>query len=254
MTDRYAQIGFSQRVRLEWMAHAARLVDAGNTPAEVEQGLQEALSDKLSVGGTAERGNREKAITILLRVWVRPPAVIEPLRDEGLRLLQDLPKPHQMLVHWGMAMAVYPFWGAVAETTGRMLRLQGTAAAAQVQRRVKEAYGERDTVARAARRVLRSFHDWGVLEETGTKGVYEPHAPASVSDPMAIAWLMEAVLRARPDTRAPPRVIAESPALFPFQLQWSGGPAIGGNPRLDVARHGLDEEIVMLKTTTSRQA
>ena len=48
-----------------------------------------------------------------------------------------------MLVHWCMCMAVYPFFSKVAEATGRLLRLQGTVAAAQVQLRVREQLGER---------------------------------------------------------------------------------------------------------------
>ena len=248
MMDRYTQIGFSQRVRLEWFEHAARLVSAGNAPAEIEAALQDVLSDKLSVGGTAERGNREKAISILLKIWVRPPRDIEPLRDDGLKLLQDLPKAQHVAVHWGLSMAVYPFWGAVAETTGRLLRLQGTAAASQVQRRVKESYGERETVARAARRVLRSFHDWGVLEETGAKGVYVGATPIPLSEPIAIAWIMEAFLRSKPRGRVRPKAIIGSPALFPLELQLSGGAVCGYNPRLDVIRQGLDEEIVMVKS------
>ena len=77
-----------------------------------------------------------------------------------------------MLVHWCMCMAVYPFFGTVAEATGRLLHLQGTAAAAQVQRRVREQLGERETVSRAARRILRALVDWGVLVETVNKGIY----------------------------------------------------------------------------------
>lgn len=249
MTDRYSQIGFSQRIRLDWLEHAARLAAAGNAPEEIEQALQDVLSNKLSVGGTAERGNREKAISILLKIWVRPPRDIEPLRDDGLKLLQDLPKAQHIAVHWGLSMAVYPFWGAVAETTGRLLRLQGTAAASQVQRRVKEFYGERETVARAARRVLRSFHDWGVLDETGRKGVYEEAAPIPISEPGTIAWIMEAFLRSKPEGRAPPKAIVDSPALFPFRFELSGGAAAPHNGRLDVAQHGLDEEIVTLKAS-----
>jgi hypothetical protein len=249
MMDRYTQIGFSQRVRLEWFEHAARLVSAGNAPAEIEAALQDVLSDKLSVGGTAERGNREKVITILLKVWIRPPVDVEPLRDDGLRLLQSLPKSQQSAVHWGLAMAVYPFWAAVAENTGRLLRLQGTAAASQVQRRVKEIYGERETVARAARRVLRSFHDWGVLEEAGTKGIYEGGRPIYVSAPGAVGWMMEAFLRSKPERRALPKTILESPALFPFRFESASGAAIVRNARLDVARQGLDEEIVTLKAS-----
>ena len=35
-------------------------------------------------------------------------------------------------------MAVYPFFGTVATVVGRLLRLQGTAGASQVQRRIRE--------------------------------------------------------------------------------------------------------------------
>ena len=66
-----------------------------------------------------------------------------------------------MLVHWCMCMAAYPFFGTVADATGRLLRLQGTAAAAQIQRRLRERLGERETVARAARRVPAGVHRLG---------------------------------------------------------------------------------------------
>jgi hypothetical protein len=112
---------------------------------------------------------------------------------------------------------------------------------------VKESYGERETVARAARRVLRSFHDWGVLDETGNKGVYEAATPIAISVPRTIAWMMEAFLRSKPEGRAPPKAIVDSPALFPFRFELSGGATALHNGRLDVTRHGLDEEIVMLR-------
>ena len=166
------QIGFSQRVRLEWVEEAANLVLAGNDQTTINAGLQNLLKDKVSVGGEAERGNREKIISILLKMWVTVPRRLEALRDDGLQILRRLPRRDRIAVHWGMAQAAYPFWGAVASQTGRLLRLQGTTAATHVQRRVREQYGERETVSRAARRVLRSFIDWGVLSETGEKGVY----------------------------------------------------------------------------------
>ncbi len=45
-------------------------------------------------------------------------------------------------------------------------------AAGQVQRRVREQYGERETVSHRVRCVLRSFVDWEVLKETSKKGIY----------------------------------------------------------------------------------
>src|SRR5262249_55347830 len=166
------QIGFSQRVQLDWLEQTAALVLAGQTRDQIETALQECLRDKLSLGGTAQRGNREKAITILLKIWASVPKCLQSLRDDGLDYLRHLPHDDHLALHWGMIMAVYPFFGVVAESVGRLMRLQGTCAAAQIQRRIREQLGERETVARAARRILRCFVDWGVLQETREKGVY----------------------------------------------------------------------------------
>ena len=119
------QIGFSQRIQLEWLEYTANLVLAGNKTDEVVAALRERLKDKLSVGNEPERGNRDKAITILTKVWVTVPGDLRTLRDEGLDILRHSDASDRMLVHWCMCMAVYPFFGVVADATGRLLRLQG---------------------------------------------------------------------------------------------------------------------------------
>ncbi len=248
MTGRTDQIGFSQRVRLEWFEQTANLVLAGNDKAVVNTALQELLKDKVSIGGQAERGNREKIITILLKTWLTVPSELQALRDEGLDLLKSVPQSDHVAIHWGMVTAAYPFWSGVATQTGRLLRLQGSAAAAHVQRRVREQYGERETVSRAARRVLRSFLDWGVLQETGSKGIYTSGPTLPVEDPRLIAWLTEAALHARANRSAPLRDLLDSPSFFPFRIKPIQADSLGAaSPRLDIFRHGLDEDLVMLR-------
>ena len=90
-----------------------------------------------------------------------------------------------------MTIAVYPFVGVIAEAVGRLLRLQGTCAAAHVQGRVREQPGERETGARAARRVLRCFIDWGVLRETKGQAVYQAASAQWVKDKSVAVWLIE---------------------------------------------------------------
>ncbi len=249
MNGRLTQIGFSQRIRLEWLESAANLVLAGNDETSTSYALRELLQDKLSVGRNANRGNREKAITILMKIWARPPHELRPLWRDGLELLSFLPREDRIAVHWGMAMAVYPFWGAVAAHVGRLLRLQGTAAASQVQRRVREQYGERDTVSRAARRVLRSFVDWKVLKETSKKGLYTAGLSLAITRVEVIAWLAEACLRARPNGSVALRTVLDSTSLFPFRLNpLSAEHLVAVSRRLDVLRHGVDEELIMLRT------
>ncbi len=248
MNSRLNQIGFSQRVRLEWLEVTANLVLAGNDKSAINDALQELLKDKVSIGGQAERGNREKIITILMRVWLNVPHELEALRVDGLELLKRVPRADRLAVHWGMVMAVYPFWASVASHVGRFLKLQGSATAVHIQRRLREQYGERETVARATRRVLRSFIDWGVLSETGTKGVYSQGLYISVADPAIASWLIEASLHTRTNGCAPLKDLVESTGLFPFHIKHLAAESLlAASPRLDLLRHGLDDELVMLR-------
>jgi len=253
MTHRRNQIGFTQRVRLEWLEKTANLVLAGNDKAAVNEALHELLKDKVSVGGFSKGSNRNKVISILRKVWVTTPEEIIPLRNDGLAFLSSRSaslNSHHMSVaiHWGMVMAVYPFWSDVATQTGRLLRLQGSAAAAQIQRRVREQYGERESVSRAARRVLRSYLDWGVLQETGIKGIYSAGVTLAVDETCLIAWLVEASLHARAGGSAPLKELIDSPSLFPFRIKPVHAESlVAVSSRLDFLHHGLDDDLVVLR-------
>ena len=248
MSERLDQVGFSQRIRLEWLELTANMVLAGHGKDQINDGLRQMLESTVSVGGNSIRGTREKAITILLKTWVSVPSELRILRDEGLEILQGLASQDRIAVHWGMSLASYPFWGTVASYTGRLLRLQESAAAAHVQRRVKEQYGERETASRATRRILRSFIDWGVLNETYNKGVYVQGKRYAVKDPKLITWLAEASLQARSNQAADVKDLLDNPSIFPFTLaHLSAEQMISLSPRLDVLRHGLDDNLVMLR-------
>lgn len=248
MKSRKAQIGFSQRVRLEWFEKTASLVLAGNDKDSIYQALQKMLKDRVSVGGNSSRGNREKVITILIKTWFNVPNGLESFRDEGLQLLKVAPREERLPIHWGMILAVYPFWGDVAAATGRLIKLQGMVAAVHVQRRVREQYGERETAARAARRVLRSFIDWGVLNETGTKGSYAQGLSYSIQNPSLISWMLEAVLRASANRSASLSELSGSPGLFPFHLEYiSPEKMVSLSSCLDLVRHGMEDRLLILR-------
>lgn len=245
-------VGMSQRVQLPWLEYAAELVRAGHDRREIQRALLDLLRDKLSVGGTAERGTREKAVSILMKVWVTVPKDLQGLRDDGLCFHASVPPSERLAVHWGMTIAAYPFWGIVAEATGRLLRLQGEVGAAEVQRRVRERLGERETVARAARRALRAFLDWGVLKESGRKGTYLPLPPIRVRDPALSSWLLESLLRASGQESLAVDALRTHPALFPLAIEVPESRlARQATPRMEVARQGLDRLVAHLAACPS---
>lgn len=256
MTQRVDHIGFSQRIRLDWLELTANLVLAGNDESVVYSSLQEFLKDKLSVGSNARRGNRAKTISILMRIWVRPPRILRPLHRDGLNLLSRLPAEEHLAAHWGMTMAAYPFWGAVATQVGRLLRLQGAVRHAQVRRRIMEQYGQRPTVKDAVRRVLRSMIDWGVLDErrdSHSRGAYVHGRSLSITDVRLIAWLVEAFLHAQPNGSGSLELILNAPVFFPFRIDpISAAQLASGSERLEVLRHSLDQDLILLRPTTGK--
>jgi hypothetical protein len=242
-----AQVGFSQRLRLEWLDAAAFMFRDGKSPQEIDAALLDLLSDRVSVGTTAVRGTIHKAVTILLKIWVTIPPDLTPLRDDAIAFLDTLPAGDRLTLHWGLSMAAYPFFAAVAAHVGRLLRLQGSTAYPQILRRVCEQYGQRDTVTRAARRIIRTLVDWGALADSEEPGIYVAAPLRKVHDAALVAWLTEATLRASGSRSAGLAVLYSHPALFPFEVKAAPQAALARSPRLEVFRQSLDEEVVALR-------
>lgn len=246
--NRATQIGIDRLVRLAWLERTSSLVLAGNTLLDIKSILQNDLCNAFRSGKTEKRGSLDKTITILMKVWLTTPQECVALRVAGLELLKRMPKQDRMAVHWGMVMAVYPFWASVASQVGRLLKLQESAVASQVQRRMREQYGERETVSRRTRYILRSFVDWGVLQEAGAKGAYSAAPSLTVNDARLIAWLVEALLQSRVNGTLPLRELSDTPSLFPFRFKRIHAESlVASSSRLEILRHGLDDELITLQ-------
>ena len=246
----WPQVGFSsQRIRYKWLERTAQMCLAGMSPPEIIDALHALLATTLASSGSSGRGSRERATTILKRIWVSPRRELRPLRDAGLQLLsQSTAGRHNVAVHWGMIMAAYPFWSSVASETGRLLRLQGTVTAQQIRRRLVERYGDRELIGRATRNVVRSFVDWQVLAQSGKNGVYVQNAPAALTQTELIAWLIEALLHSHPSHSMPLKAAFQSTSFFPFRLDWiPAGRLLAASGRLEVLLYGLDQEVIRLR-------
>jgi len=246
--NRFTQIGLDRLIRLAWLEKTSSLALAGNDAASIKSVLQGDLQSSFRSTNIDVRGSIDKTITILLRVWLTVPRELELLRYEGLELLTCTQPRDHLVLHWGMVMAMYPFWSSVAMQVGRLLRLQGSVAAIHVQRRIREQYGERETVSRRTRYALRSYLDWGVLQETDAKGIYSAKAPIDVDDPRLIAWLAEASLHARENGSTPLKALIDSPIFFPFRIKpVRAENLVSASSRLELLRHGLDEDLIVLR-------
>lgn len=234
-------IGFDRRIRLEWLDAAADRTAAGLRPADVRSQLVRRLEGEVAGGDTPHHA-RGKTATVLVRVWVRVPAALVPLRDDALALLPGRSGRDRLPLHWGLCLAAYPFFRDVAAATGRLLALQRTASLDRIVRRVTETWGARTSVTRAAPRIVRSFVDWGVLEETGARGVFAPAPRIAASGEEIGPWLLEAGLVSTGRYAVPLGYLLRAPACFPFDLRVSGRD-VARRPRLDISRQGREDVV-----------
>jgi len=239
------EIGFDRRLRREWLDFVADCAAAHAAPDVTRAKLHDLLAPVVAESG--ERGARSKTITVLLRLWVVSDPRTDGLRLDALRLLPTCTPGERLAMHWGLAMAAYPFFTDVASSIGRLLRLQPTVSLAEVVRRTKEKWGDRERVARSARHVLQSIRDWAVLAETGSAGVYQAApAQAALRGDRAL-WMIEAVLQGSGTSIGSLPQLERAPALFPFTVAVQSA-EIERCSRLELVRQAGGEDTIGLRT------
>ncbi len=244
MNESQKVIGFDRKIRLAWLDATADWAARGYSVEEIRSKL-----DLLLDGEIEGKEALKKTKTVLLRIWVLVPEDLRPLRDEGLSLLPQQPEPGRLALHWGMSLTAYPLLWDTSTVVGRLLDLQEKVSASQVRRRLAESYGERSTLLRAVRRITSSFVDWGVLRGTDQEGVFAAGRVYPVEDERLAAWLIEASLLAGSSASGVLPALAKNPALFPFEVGHLNGRSLEENARLEFYRQGLDEDVIVLRTT-----
>ncbi|MFO7739671.1 MAG: hypothetical protein R6V46_14420 [Desulfatiglandaceae bacterium] len=86
------------------------------------------------------------------------------------------------------------------------------------------------------------------MNETIDKSVYGQGKQYPVEKPRLIAWMVEASLRAGTNESTSIKDLLDSPSLFPVRLAHISAEHVASlSPRLNIVRHGLDDDLVMLR-------
>ena len=245
---RHEAIGIKQTIRFEWMQKTVSLLLAGLDAKTIRQELHEYLSERKGNGSEGVRSEQTRAFVVsnLMKIWVFPDPELIPFRDASLAFLRENPSM-ALAVHWGMVSAVYPFWFNVARQIGRLLALQDQLTQTQIIGRLKEQYGDRQTVSRYAKFVIRSLVAWNALKDSQTKGCYEKADPVSIVEPNLAILMFESALLATPEAKGALGLLLHNPAFFPFHLPVLTGDFVSQrSERIEVVRYGLDDELLKL--------
>ena len=248
MSARHDKIGIKHVIRLEWMDKTLDMMLAGMSPKEIRKELDVFLSDKKQSGGTGERGKEayRKAVTNLMLTWCTPEKELIPFRDAVLELARNTPASERIPLHWAMISAAYPFWFGVAKQIGRLLNLQDQITKKQIIQRLKEQYGDRETVSRFARYVIRSFVAWDILEDASIKGNYIQKKKIP-TNPKQVTILTESTLLSTTESSHALRNVMESSSLFAFDISPIFGDYLLKNcSRVNVNQFSPGEEMISI--------
>jgi hypothetical protein len=233
------QIGFDRFIQLEWVAAALK----------VRTGLSslDDLSELLKAAGLGHEA-QVKTRTKLNALALDPRAELADFIRRGVEIFSDGKSPQDVGdFAWGSALATYPYFGRVAEFTGRLTALQGDCSMPEVHRRMSEMYGERGNVKTATRAVIQTMVDWGAIRRVTKGNRIERLPPTTIDDPVKVSWLVEAVLRyhGRALAIAP---LQSTATLFPFSLDQPLGYVASTSPALELLSEGPGNQVVALRS------
>ena len=243
-------IGIKQVVRIEWYDYALDMLLSGENSNDIRKRLDEFIRERTQCGGYGIRGEQTytKAIAQIMKCWVTPERERIGFRDKVLVYASKNNRDIRIALHWAVTIAAYPFWHRVAGQIGRLLNLQNSVTQNQIRLRCFEIMGERSTVERATRRVIRSFIAWNVLADSETKGCYKKNDPITIYDEELAIIMIEAELYASQEGKGTVDTLLKNPAIFPFKLPlMSGSSIIHYTNGIDLIRYGLDDELLKFK-------
>jgi hypothetical protein len=241
--SRQAVLGFDRKLDLEWLEMAAGKAADGAEPSEIKHYLLQQLQT-LSYDNQASGSARAKTVRVILRIWRGVDPALRPIHERALDLLPTVAAEERFALHWAMTCAAYPFFSDHAAVIGNLLTLHDQVTTNQITRRISDHWGDRSTVFRTSRHVVRTMVAWGAIRDSG-KGTYARGLqPVAISEAVG-RILLEALLLDAEQDALPVKQAGKHPALFPFDFEVDVS-MLRGAKQFRVFRQGLDADFVAL--------
>lgn len=234
------QIGFDRFIQLNWLAAALKVRAGMASLTELND-----LLDAASLGKEAKAKTRTKLNALALE----PRAELADFIDRGVTIFKGTEDTGEFAAFaWGAAIATYPYFGKVAEYTGRLTSIQGDCAVSEIHRRISEVYGDREVTKRATQAVIQTQANWGAIErvEKG-KRLVRLKARRLANDKM-VAWLVESALHYQ--QKAISLATLQSLAvIYPFLLDQPLGYVMSNSLTMELRSEGPSNQFVSLRSS-----
>ncbi len=233
-------VGFDQKILLDHLNY---------TINEVSYTKKEEMYKKLDQYLFKDiKGNksRKNAITILMKIWYLDKKINTSIQKRAFELLPKLDSQERIALHWGMILSTYPFFKDIASEIGRLTSRQHDFSSSQIDRKIKELYGDRRRVEVAYQAVLTSMKNWGVVIQK-KQGVYVLPEKIKIFNNKIINWLTEVAIVASKRECIQMDEVSTLSYLFPFAFNINTG--LLDNSIFEITNQGINKIVIGIKKT-----
>lgn len=154
------RIGADRFLALKWANYAFELSQTDQDPDRLYGSLRKYLDYEIE-GDVSSR----KTSNQLRRMWLTRDDNLKALRLATLSLPYDKFSDYLPLLHFGMAMNIFPVYRETARTLGILERIIDPIPKQSIIDRVLETFGNTSSVPRIVYRVLQTLVDWGFIHD-----------------------------------------------------------------------------------------
>jgi len=231
-------IGFNRHLESNWLAQTASWVANGIEGKELKDKI-----DLLLTPDFTSQVAKDKTRNLLFGIWSKLPKHIpNDFQRDAANLLMEYSELN-LVFHWGMMLAKYPFFKSVVEQIGRLTKLNDSFLYSQLEQRITENYGDTSTIKRSMQFVVRTLMNLELLANP-KQGIYQLRKPIQVNNPSIKSWLVEASVYSEQVTSRSLTAINDEHVWFPFELYFDEND-LSHNDRLE-AHHQTADVIVFV--------
>ncbi|UED70185.1 MULTISPECIES: hypothetical protein [Brevibacillus] len=229
-------VGFDQKILLHQLDYMAKEIGRNE-----KDDLYNLMDDylKSDIAGNKSRLN---ARTIIFKIWYLVPESHQYIQQQAVQMYPDCTQVEKLLIHWGLTILAYSFFRDAVHEMGKLFKLQDELSSEQINRKMKNLYGDRRRIEVATSAVLTSLRSWNIIDSQKNTNRIAQKCRIENSD--VKSWLVEVLLTATESGAMTMQFINDHPLLFPFE--YSIAQSDLKTERFMVTRQGIDMVMIGL--------
>ena len=203
-------VGMSRDINLDYLN---KTIEVMNEVDDLEI-VKSELKDYISLHIDAKI-NVRKTVSILMNIWFLDSEKDRRIKEYARELVAKGRPETRLVANWCMMLVTYGVFKDIANTIGKLEKMQLELTSRLVREKMLDLWGERTTLIHAIPKNIKTMRDIGVLESPGT-GKYEVRKK-DLKDPEAITLLVATLIFLKDKLYLSMEELNDNEMMFPFK-------------------------------------